>query len=96
MLTGVSIAQIWYEQNFDELEEGELVGQDEWATAHGQQQPGTVQKDVAFGDEGKSVLVEPNTYVIRQFKDAHADTQYVSFYSRIDSDAAWMNYSLRR
>jgi len=86
---GISYAEIWYEEDFDDFKDGELAGQDEWTTAHGQQSS-TVQGDVAFGKTGKSVLVEEATFVVRNFPDAHADTQHVSFHCRKDSDTGWL------
>ena len=93
MFMGVSYAETWYEENFDDFDDGDVVGQDEWATVHGQQSS-TIQGDVAFGDTGKSILVEEATMVIRNFPDAHADIQHVSFYSRKDSDTGgkMLNY----
>ena len=94
MFMGISYAEIWYEEDFDDFEDGEVADQDEWETAFGQQSA-TVQGDVAFGDTGKSLLVVEGTMVVRNFlgETKRAGIQHVSFYSRKDlGDATWMNY----
>ena len=36
MFMGVSYAEIWYEENFDDLDDGDVAGQDEWETVFDQ------------------------------------------------------------
>ena len=94
MFMGISYAEIWYEEDFDDFEDGELADQDEWETAFGQQSA-TVQGDVAFGDTGKSLLLTEGTMVVRQFlsETRRVGIQHVSFHSRKNSDDnCWMNY----
>ena len=57
MFMGISYAEIWYEEDFDDSKDGDVAGQDQWATVFGQQSA-TVQGDVAFDDTGKSLLLE--------------------------------------
>ena len=86
---GISYADIWYEQDFDGLKDGAIVGQDGWAL-HPEKpdlKSSTVQSKVAFGNKGKSLLVEGGQYVIKNFpKGKHGSTQHISFDSRKDSD----------
>ena len=89
MCTGVIYAEIWYEENFDDFKDGELAGQEGWTVAHGQASP-TVQDDVAFGDTGKSVLVEEGTFGMISFPDAPGGTQHISFHCRKDTATGWL------
>ena len=91
MFMGISYAEIWYEENFDDFDDGDVAGQDEWETVF-DQESATIQGDVAFGNTGKSLLVEGSTMVIRNFPDAHADIQHVSFHRRKDSSVGWQQY----
>ena len=66
MFMGISYAQIWYEEDFDDFDDGDLAGQDEWVSPVGwiSGLSPTIQGDVAFGDTGKSVLVEELTFAL--------------------------------
>ena len=87
MFMGISYAEIWYEEDFDDFKDGDVAGQDEWETVW-DQESAVVQGDVAFGNTGKSLLVDCNKggrMSIRNFPDAHAGIQHVSLHSRKDS-----------
>ena len=93
MFMGISYAQIWYEEDFDDFDDGDVAGQDEWVRPvewFGDGLSPTIQGDVAFGDTGKSVLVEEGTLLWREFPDTRTGIQHVSFRSRKDSDTAEM------
>ena len=84
MVVGVS-AEMWYTQTFDDLQEGPLAGQDEWAGS------ATVQSEFFHGQSGQSVSVTGN---ISRILEEHVDVQYVSFYFMVTEEAAmdWKLY----
>jgi hypothetical protein len=84
MVAGVS-AEMWYTQTFDDLQEGPLAGQDEWAGS------ATVQSELFHGQSGQSVSVTGN---ISRILEEHVDVQYVSFYFMVTEEAAmdWKLY----
>lgn len=88
MFVGVSYGQPWYWEDFDSLNDGDVVGQGGWEIhpAYVNVVASTIQGDVAFGDTGKSLKVEGGQYIIRHFEGDHGGTQYISFFSRKDSD----------
>ena len=85
MFMDISYGKPWYWEDFDDFNDGDVAGQDGWETLFGLESA-TVQGEVAFGDTGKSLLVETGTCVGRHFPDAHAGTQHVSFHFRNDLD----------
>ena len=71
-------AEMWYVQDFDNLEDGFLTGQDEWAGA------GTIQDEFFRGNSGKSVNVTGE--ISRNLLD-HEDVQYITFYLMLTEEA---------
>ena len=88
MFMGTSYGQTWYWEDFDDFNDGAVDGQGGWAIAEhiADMQSSTIQGDVAYGDTGKSLMVEGVQYIIRHFPGDHGGTQHVSFLSRKDSD----------
>jgi hypothetical protein len=77
---------VWYSENFDNFKDGDIVGQDDWATAMGQQTC-EIDSSTKHGDAGKSILVKENTMVLRSFKETHDGIQYVSLFTRREKGA---------
>ena len=86
---GISYAETWYTEDFNDFNDGDVAGQDGWEIAHGQAS-GVIQGNVASGNTGKSILMNEATFVVISFPDAHADTQHVSFNCRKDSETGWL------
>ena len=86
MFMGISYGKTWYGEDFDRFKNGAIAGQKGWELnpLNPLKSP-TIQEEVAFGDTGKSILVELSTYAVRHFPGAHADIQHVSFHFRHDS-----------
>jgi hypothetical protein len=62
---------IHYQQNFDNLAEGDADGQDGWAVGPPANLPSTtITSKVFHGDSGKSMQVDPMQVVIRNFNPA--------------------------
>ena len=89
MCTGISYAETWYTEDFNDFNDGDVAGQDGWEIAHGQAS-GVIQGNVASGNTGKSILMNEATFVVISFPDAHADIQHVSFHCRKDSETGWL------
>lgn len=71
-------AEMWYTQDFDDLDDGFLTGQDEWIGA-------AAVQDVFFhGNSGKSINV---TGEISRNLTEHEDVQYVTFYFMVTEEA---------
>ena len=71
-------AEMWYVQNFDDLEDGFLTGQDEWIGA------GTIQDEFFHGDSGKSINVTGE--ISRNLAESE-DIHYVTFYLMVTEEA---------
>lgn len=95
LFMSVSYAEIWYREDFDNLANGNIVGQDTWAAVvHWKAKGANVQGDIAFGNIGKSLLVGGGEMVVRKFPGAHADIQHVSLHSRKEIKASQMIWYL--
>ena len=79
LISIMTFAAPWYKENFDELENGDLIGKDGWTGFQGFL---VVQDKVAHGDVGKSVKTVPDGEADLKLPFKHAGVQYVSFYVR--------------
>ena len=88
MFMGISYADTWYRESFDNFKDGDIAGQKGWEILPliPDMNSSTIQADVAFGDTGKSLLVEGGQYVTKDFPGKHGDTQHISFLCRKDSE----------
>jgi len=78
-------SEMWYTQTFDDLKDGPLAGQDEWAGV------ATVQNKLFHGKSGQSINV---TGEISRILPEHKDVQYVTFYFMVTEKASmdWKLY----
>ena len=85
--TGVFAQAIHYEQNFDNLKEGDADGQDEWAVGAPANQPSTIiTSQVKHGPTGKSMEASANQEVIRNFDPIIADgIHFLSIWFRFEN-----------
>jgi hypothetical protein len=79
-------AAIWYRQNFDNLADGDMAGQDGWQIitadmAENIASP-TVQSAVVHGTSGKALKVEAGQEVMRHFDPLHTGDQFLIIYFR--------------
>jgi len=74
-------AAVWYSQNFDKLNDGEIAGQDSWEKINAEMAAGigslTVQSAVVNGNSGKALKAEAMQEVRRNFTPIHTGTQFV-------------------
>ncbi len=78
-------ADMWYVQTFEDLNQGPLIGQDEWSGA------AMVVNDFSHGESGQSINV---TGEISRILADSGDVQYVSFYFMLTEEAGmdWKLY----
>ena len=70
--------EMWYTQSFDDFEDGQLTGQDDWSGG------ATVQDEFFHGESGKSVNVTGN---MDRSLPEHDGVQYVTFYFMLTEEA---------
>jgi len=86
-------AAIWYSQNFDNLANGDMAGQDGWDIISEEDMGSvvtspTVQNAVVHGTSGKALKVEAAQEVVRHFDPVHTGEQFLIIYFRKeDADA---------
>ena len=101
ILTGgsITVAQSWYQQNFDQLENGDLANQDGWSMTWSDgaanfpqdishTQSGLIQEQIKFGDQGKSVRITEQTMTLRRFVGDYDGIQYLALRFRYQSGTA--------
>jgi len=79
-------AAVWYSQNFNNLANGDMAGQDGWDIitedmASGITSP-TVQSAVVHGTSGKALKVEAAQEVMRHFDPMHTGEQFLIIHFR--------------
>lgn len=74
-----AFAAPWYQEDFDELPNGDLIGKGGWTGFQGFL---VVQSKVAHGETGKSIKTVPDGEADLQLPKDHAGAQYISFYFR--------------
>ena len=93
---GVSYAETWYWEDFDDFDDGEIAGQGGWEVAQIASRPeltsSFIQSDVAYGDTGKSVKSVGGTYVIQFFEGERAGIQHIGFYSLKETATSRMRW----
>jgi hypothetical protein len=75
----ITFAAPWYQENFDEIENGDLIGKGGWTGFHGFL---VVQEKVFHGDVGKSIKTVPDGEADLKLPSKHDGVQYISFYIR--------------
>ena len=101
ILTGgsITVAQSWYQQDFDQLENGDLADQDGWSMTWSDgaadfpqdishTQSSLIQEQIKFGDRGKSVRITEQTMTLRRFVGDYDGIQYLALRFRYQSGTA--------
>ena len=86
-----SQSAIWYQQNFDNLKDGEIAGQDSWEKITdlvADIGSPTVQGEIFNGRSGKALKAEAKQEVRRHFDPVHAGTQFLIIYFRKEDTSA--------
>ncbi len=91
MLAYSAQAAVWYSQNFDDLADGDMAGQDDWELVTdmvaGIASP-TVQSAVVHGSSGKALKVEASQEIRRHFDPVHAGQQFlIIYFNKADTDS---------
>jgi hypothetical protein len=76
---------VWYSQNFDNLADGDIAGQDDWELITDMDADATsptVQSAVVHGTSGKALKVEASQEVRRHFDPVHTGKQFLIIYFR--------------
>jgi hypothetical protein len=86
LAVGSANAAIWYSQNFDGLQDGDMAGQDGWEIVPDAFSAGlaslTVQSDVVNGASGKALKAEAGQEIWRVFSPVHTGQQFLIIYFR--------------
>lgn len=84
-------AAIWYQQNFDKLNDGDMAGQDGWEKIIDMTADigsPTVQSAVFHGKSGKALKAEAKQEIMKSFTPVHTGTQFLIIYFRKEDTGA--------
>jgi hypothetical protein len=84
----LTFAAPWYQEDFDELPNGDLIGKGGWTGFHGFL---VVQDKVAHGETGKSIKTVPDgeAQYISFYVSKRGFNPYVAFYAGDSPDGKW-------